>query len=164
MGTLSGEPSAPSLFPISSFPQCLPVAHLTRGSISLEAQIRQSAWASAQSWIAGGWSLLGLKGRHCAGVARASILMLKTRRCPSRERNERLDFDPVYGGEVDVRARVPVVCSCSLNSQALSFPALCTSGHRAVSSRNSLDGWAWEGGGREGHAGGDLGKPMTGSC
>ena len=37
MGTLSGEPSAPTLFSVSPFPQCLPVAHLTGGSISPEA-------------------------------------------------------------------------------------------------------------------------------
>ena len=82
----------------------------------------------------------------------------------SRGRNERLDFDPVYGGEVGVTAHVPVMCSCSLNSQAVSYPALCTSGHRAVGSRNNPDGGAWEGGGREVHVGGDMGKPLTDSC
>ena len=59
---------------------------------------------------------------------------------------------------------MPVMCSCSLSSQALSHPALCTSGYRAVSSRNNLDGWSWEGGGRQVHVGGDMGKPMTDSC
>ena len=85
MGTLSGEPGAPALFSISSFPQCLPVAHPTGGSIGPEAQIRQSAWASAQSWTAGGCSLLGPEGQRCAKAARASVLTLETRRCPVQE-------------------------------------------------------------------------------
>ena len=165
MGTLSGEPSAPTLFSVSPFPQCLPVAHLTGGSISPEAprldslpaaQLRARQLGAAVSGPPRGGAVPGWPEPPSWGWGPAAA--------PSRERNGRLRFDPVCGGEVGVTACVPVMCSCSLSSQALSYPALRTSGHRAVSSRNNRDGWSWEGGGRQVHVGADMGKPMTDSC